>query len=177
VIDNSDLTHLKEIKFSPRARGNKEALIAIKEADKIIINPGNFFCSIIPNLLVDGMAEAIKKSKAKKIYICNLMTKEKHTDHYTIQNFVNYLEKYLGENVFDYVIYNRERPNSVLMKKYVREGEYFIERGKINKNSETKYLGFNLLSHKIKKPLKGDLLQRTLIRHDSNKVAKIIFNL
>ncbi len=74
-IFNSDLHELKEIRLNPRVKANPEAIKAIKEADKIVINAGDFYSSIIPNFLVQGIPAAIKKARAKIIYIANLMTK------------------------------------------------------------------------------------------------------
>lgn len=173
-IDELDLTNLKILRLAPRAEANKEAVRAIMDADKIVINPGNFYCSVIPNFLANGLAEAISKSKAKKIYACNLMTKLGHTDNFTVADFVKNINKYASRDIIDYVIYNKERPEGSLIKKYSRKGEYFVELGCVNDFKKIKFISKNLLSHKICKQKKGDKIRRTLIRHDSNKIAEII---
>ncbi len=175
-INDLNLISMKEIRLSPRAELNPEAVRVIKKADKIIINPGNLFCSIIPNLLVKGLSEAIRNSSAKKIYICNLMTKFGHTDDFSVIDYVNTIEKYLGRSVIEYVIYNKEYPEDDLLKKYEKECEYFVASGNLS-NLGIKFIGHKLLSHKIYKQAKGDKLKRTLIRHDSKKIAKLIYNL
>lgn len=87
-----------------------EALQAIEAADGIIIGPGSLYTSILPNLLVKGMADAIRQSKAKKIYICNVMTQAGETDHYTAADHVTAIQDHVGEDFFDVVIVNKEIP-------------------------------------------------------------------
>ena len=173
-IDESDLTNLKRLHLVPRAETNPEAVRKIMEADKIIINPGNFFCSVIPNFLTKGLTEAIVKSKAKKIYVCNLMTKLGHSDNFTTVDFISNINKYAGSDIVEYVIYNTESPEERLIKKYSRKGEYFVETGDIDSFKNIKFIGKELLSHKVYKQKKSDKIKRTLIRHDSAKTAEAI---
>jgi len=176
-INQADLANLKKINLEPKARVNPEVIEAITQADTIIINPGNFFCSIIPNFLVNGLASAVVKAKAKKMYLANLMTKPGHTDQFTVINFIETLEKYIGDDVIDYVIYNKEVPENFLLKKYARQGEYFVQIGDLTTKPKVKFIGQKLLNKKIYQPTEGDLLSRTLIRHNSDKLAKTIINL
>lgn len=176
-IDEASLTDLKKLQLKPKAKINPEAIKIIKQADKIIINPGNLYCSIIPNFLVSGFAEAVASAKAKKIYVCNLMTKLGHSNDFKVIDYAQELEKYLGAGAIDVVIYNKERPEQQLIKKYARKGEHFVERGNIKIRPDIRFIGCNILSHKIYKQNKGDKIKRTLIRHDSAKIAKIIYGL
>ncbi len=99
-------THLKikEIFIKPKVQANNEAIRAIKKADVIILGPGDLYTSIIPNFLVNGISESIKKSRAKKIFICNLQNKLGETNGFYPADFVLEIEKYLGKNVLDHVI-------------------------------------------------------------------------
>ncbi|MFH1254874.1 MAG: gluconeogenesis factor YvcK family protein [bacterium] len=175
----SDLMALKKLYLRPAASINPEIIPIIKQADKIIINPGDLYTSLIPNFLVKGLSEAVKKSKAKVIYVSNLMTKPGQTDGFSAVDYVNALEKYSGEGTIDYVIYNKEKPSEKILKKYLRQGESLVAAGDLSKNSKIKILSHNLLSHKIYNAGKNDALAnlRSLIRHDSDKLAKIIYNL
>lgn len=177
IIDGSDLKNLKKMEIEPKAVINPAARQAIMHADKILINPGNIYGSIIPNFLIKGLVKELSKSKAKKIYVCNLMTKSGHTDGFTVIDFIEELEKYLGKNCLDYVIYNSERPTEKLIKKYSRGGEFFIETGNLKLKPKIKFIGRQLLSAKIFKAPKADFLRRTLIRHDPDKLAKLIIDL
>jgi len=176
-IDDANLAGLKRLKLEPRATANPEAIKAIRQADKIIINPGNFYESILPNFLVSGIAKAIKKSRAKKIFICNLMTKAGHTDNFSVVDYLEALENYLGGNVIDCVIYNNEKPGETLIKKYSHEGEHLVRASNLRLYPKVKFIGAKLLANKISKPQKGDKLKRTLIRHDSEKLAKLIYEI
>jgi len=166
----------KRIFLEPRAKANPKAISSIKEADVIVIGPGNIFCSIIPNLVVDGIAEAIKESKAIKIYNCNLMTKKGHTDNFKTEDFVNVIEQYLGEGTLDYVTFNVKKPSNIFLKKYAQEGEFVsFNKGSLLKK---KFKGEDLISDEAAKLDPADvLLKRTLIRHDSDKLAKLIIKL
>ncbi len=177
-IDEADISNLKKLKLEPRAEANPKAIFAIKNADKIVINPGNLFCSITPNFLVKGIADAVRKSTAKKIYICNLMTKLGHTHNLSVVGHLNELEKQIGENAIDYLIFNKEKPEENLLKKYSKKGEYLVDYKDLNSSStKTKFIGGNLLSDKIFKQAKNDAIKRALVRHDSGKIAKIIYEL
>jgi len=168
---------LKKLWLTPRAKANPEALKAIRRADKIIINPGNLFLSIIPNLLVSGVADAIKESRAQKIYVANLMSSLGLTDNFTVMDHINALEQYLGRKTIDVAIYNTLKPSAELLRKYSREGEHLVELGEVPKNSRLKVVGEKLVARRVYNRPKGDKVHRTLIRHDSDKIAKIIFAL
>ena len=162
--------------LNPRAKANPKAVKAILRADLIVVGPGNFYCSIIPNLLVKGIPEAIKKSKAIKIYNCNLMTKYGHTDGFSVKDFTNVVENYLGKNVLDYIIFNTKEIPTSLSKKYSSEGEIVRVDKKIN---QKRFIGRKLINSKLQFQIKdsADKLKRTLIRHDSDKLAKTIISL
>jgi len=172
-------SNLEKLYLKPEAELNPEIFKAIKEADKIIINPGDLYCSSIPNFLVKGLPEAIAKSKAKVIYIVNLMTKAGQTDNFTVNDYISTLEKYLGKGIIKYVIFNSELPGSELLKKYTKQGEKPVILGDFKKLSGIKLLEHKLLSHEVYCADKNDKLcsQRSLIRHDSQKLAKIICSL
>jgi len=83
-----------------------EALEALQSADAIVIGPGSLYTSIIPNLLVKNLTDAIIASSAKKIYICNVMTQQGETDHYTASDHVKAIYDHTGVEVFDYILVN-----------------------------------------------------------------------
>lgn len=169
----------KKLYLEPAASVNPEIIPIIRHAGKIIINPGDLYTSLIPNFLVKGLSGAIKKSKAKVIYVSNLMTKPGQTDGFTLVDYVKALEKYLGKGTIDYVVYNKEKPEEKILKKYSRKGESLVAAADLSEIPNIKLLSRNLLSHKIYKAEKNDALAnfRSLIRHDSDKLAKIIYEL
>jgi len=173
-IDSENLKNLKRLALEPRARANKKAISAIKDANLIVIAPGDFYQSIVPNLLVKGIPEAIQKSRAKKVYVCNLMTKDGHTDDMSVSDFVKKIEMYLGGKV-DFVLYNNRQPSEKLIRRYADKGELPV---KPDKNlQESGFIGASLLSRNFAKPVAGDPIARNLVRHDSDRVAELIVSL
>ena len=165
---------VKSIKLSPKPKANPKALAAIAEADCIIVGPGNLYRSLIPNFLVPGIGAALAHAKGKKIYIANLMNKHGHTDDFSVSDYVRTLEGMIGKSdVFDVVIYNTKRPPAKLVRTYADEGEPVLCTEECLRSS-FELVGANLLSEKLAKTAKKDLIYRTLIRHDSEKLARII---
>lgn len=167
---------VKKIYLNKKVKPNKKAIKAIKEADLIVVGPGSFYSSLIPNFLIPGIAKVFSEAKAKKVFICNIMNKYGHTDDFSVKDFIEGIEKFTGPKAFDFVVYNTKLPSKTLLKKYVDEGEpVCLSNEKINK--KRKLIGADLLNKEAKKAVKGDILQRTLIRHDSDKLAKVILNI
>jgi len=178
--NTSDLVNLNRLSLKPSASLNPRLEAVIAEADKIIINPGDLYSSIIPNFLVKGLTKALAKTKAKVICVGNLMTKPGHTDGFTLVDYIRAIEKYSGVGIVDYVIYNKELPGRDLLEKYSKQGETVVRLGDFKSQyPKIKLLSYNLLSHKFCRAKKGDALCnfRSLIRHDSDKLAEVIYKL
>lgn len=89
-----------------------EALEAIRNADAILLGPGSLYTSILPNLLVPKLAEAVVASEAIKIFVCNVMTQPGETDNYTVNDHLQAVYDHIGLHLFDYVIVNDGRSRS-----------------------------------------------------------------
>jgi len=185
IINSRNVSRIgiKNISLSPGVRANPKAISAIKNADVIIIGPGKFYTSVIPNLLVDGISEAIRRSKGKKIFICNLMTQEGNTDSFKVEDFVKIIDKYLGRKVIDYIIFNTGKLKPELIKKVrkIFPKAEFVDYGN-NLTKDKKFVGGNFLDNKIRQLDPADILvkdanQRTIVFHDSKKIAKVIYQL
>lgn len=171
ALHTANLKKLKKIVLQPRVKANKKAIRAIKEANIIVIGPGSFYSSLVPVLLIDGIAKAICKSKAKKVYICNLMTMAKHTEKWNVKKFTEQMERYLGCSL-DTVIYNNKRPPAMLVRKYALKKEKPV---KVEKElPKDKFLGADLLNKKFPEVQKNDRIKRSLIRHNPERLAKLI---
>jgi len=167
--------HLKRLFTKPEAWANPRAIKAIKEADLIVIGPGNLYCSLLPIFLISGIRRALKKTKAKVFYNINLMTKKGHTDGFSIFDFVEKMEEYLGKDVIDYVIFNNKKPPRAILSKYSSQGEIVkFPKYKAFKKSGKIYIGRNLISNNLYTQKKSDSVERTLIRHDSGRLARAI---
>lgn len=171
---------IKKIYLNPPAKANKDAIKAIKEADLIVIGPGNYYCSIVPNFLVKGISGAIKKSKAKVVYNCNLVNKHGHTESFDLDDYVKSINGFIGKNRIDYVTFNSRKPSKELIEKYEKRKEGLIEfkKDKIEKRSY-KIVKASILSGKKAEYSKADVLasERALIRHDSEKLAKVLMTI
>lgn len=128
---------IKKVYLEPEVDAYQPSLDAVIEADLSIIGPGDLYSSIIPCLLMKGMKEAFKKTKAKKILVCNTMTKHGETNDFSVLDFANEMEKYLGAPL-DFVIYNAEIPSMERVNKYKREELGILDLVKVNKNLDDK---------------------------------------
>ena len=166
---------IKNLKLEPSLPANPKAIGAILSADVIVFGPGDLYTSILPNILPTGMAEAVKKSKAKKVLVANIMTKFGQTDGFKASDFVKVSEKYLGGKI-GAVLENNKRPSSDILKKYSTEKAKFVEAD-LKSGQGLKVISENLISDEVVKKASGDKLKRSWLRHDSDKLAKLIWKL
>ncbi|MDD3521288.1 MAG: uridine diphosphate-N-acetylglucosamine-binding protein YvcK, partial [Actinomycetota bacterium] len=118
--------NIKEIFLEPSSPPAYTGVLrACKEADAIVLGPGSLFSSIIPNLLVKGVAKTISQSKAKKIYICNIMTQPGETDNFTVKDHVYEIERYLKSNI-DYLIVNSSLIPKETAARYAEKNSYVV---------------------------------------------------
>lgn len=166
-----------ELEVFPPAKANPKALKALAEADLIILGPGDLYTSIICNLVVDGIAKALVRSQAKKVYVLNLMTKFGQTYAFTAQDHVREIIKYLGRKGLDYVLVNQQSklPGKIL-KRYQEEKAALV-KDDLKEDLSFKVIRADLISPRLYKKPKSDKLVRSLIRHDSVKLAKAIVSL
>ncbi len=139
----------------------------IKASDYIIIGPGSLYTSLMPNLLVEDIRNAIMQSRAKKIYIANLMTQFGETYNFSVADHLNAFKEILGNNIFDIIVVNNNIPDSRLLKPYEKE-----------KASPVKY-DLKTLQKMGLQIIKADLVyldKDNTIRHNPYKLAQIIKN-
>jgi uncharacterized cofD-like protein len=143
-----------------------DALDAIREADIIVIGPGSVYTSVIPNLLVKGMMDALASSPATKVYVCNVMTQPGESDGFTASDHVRAIEAHTGRKVFNLVIVNKAVPSGPLAEKYHASGQELV----IPDTDRLKAMGV--------RPIVGDFLNETdVVRHDPMRLADAIFKL
>lgn len=165
---------IENVYLSPAAKANRNAIHAIIQADYIILGPGDLYTSIIPNLVVDGVQAAFRKTKAKVIYIPNLMNKKGQTNHYTASNYVAEIEKYIARKI-DFIILNKAKIDTLLLNLYKdKEGDRKVID---DLDGDKRVFRLSLVSKKdiIQRP--EDKIERSLIRHDSGKLAKVIWEI
>lgn len=143
-----------------------DAIAAIKEAEIIILGPGSLYTSVIPNLLVKEIAEAIRKSNAIKVYVCNAMTQAGETDDYSASQHVKAIIDHAGRGLVDYALVNNETIKQEILERYSEE------RAKPVRIDLEKISGLGV------KPLVAQVITKTnLIRHDGLKLAQIILGI
>jgi len=137
-------------------------LSEIKKAKCIIIGPGDLYGSIMPNFLVNEISEAVKSSKAKLIYVCNIMTKYGETDNFSGEDFVLAVEKIIKRK-FDVVVFNSAIPDKGILNNYKKQKAELVKAPVLEKWGERKIIKKDMLN------TKGDMA-----RHDAEKLKKII---
>lgn len=164
-----------DVYLKPRAVANPEAIAAIAKADAIVLGPGDLYTSLLPNLLVEGVGKAIQASKAKKIYVVNLMTKYGQTYNFTAADHVNIVEKHIHTKL-DYVILNSAKIPSKALALYAQAHEEPVIND-LADSKKTKIVKADIVSRQFTAKSKSDTLVRSLIRHDSVKLAQTIMTL
>ena len=166
--NHSEKSKITNAYLEPKGEANPKAVKSIEEADFIVIGPGDLYTSIIPVLLVNGVMGAIKKSRAKIVYIMNLMTKSGQTTNYKASDHIKDLSLYLGRQP-DYILINNGNISSDVLASYERYNEIRVEND-LNKNG-FKILETDLVDNKKIAKNNSDVLYRSILRHDSEKVA------
>lgn len=175
--EHAGKSKIVELTTIPEAKVNENALKAIAEADMIVLGPGDLYTSIICNLIIDDVAGAVRRSKAKKVYIVNLMTKFGQTNSFTSKDHVEALEKYLGRNAIDICLVNKsiKLPPEIALRYKEENAEVVTNNLKSTKN--LKVIEGDFTSSVVYEKSDADKLVRSLFRHDSAKLAKALFSL
>ena len=160
--------------LSQPAKVNDKALKNLKQAELIILAPGDLYTSILPVFIFKEVVQVYQKSKAKKLLILNLMNKLGQTDNFKASDFVKAYENILGHNCFDIILANNQVVNPKIVAHYQASGESQVVNDLTN-SSKLKILETDLISQKSHFKQKADKLTRSILRHDSTKLAKFIY--
>jgi uncharacterized cofD-like protein len=146
--------------LDPLGRGYSEALRALRGADVIVLGPGDLYTSIVPNLLVDGVREAIVDSDALVIYVANLMTKPNETPGYTVRDFASTVDLYLGQPRINVVLYHSRKLPRAVQETYAESQSYPVALGDVSSwRSDVRFEGRNVAVHE------------PFVRHDARRLA------
>jgi uncharacterized cofD-like protein len=144
-----------------------ETLQAIRKADLIVIGPGSLYTSVLPNLLVPGIADEVKKAQARKVYICNVMTQPGETDNYTASDHVQALISHVGPGIIDTVIVNDQQIDKQYLEKYEKEGAKDVVFDII----ELQKLPYQIVAEQLL------IYRENLLRHDAIKLSQLLLSL
>lgn len=164
VVGESNIPKFKNkidhVKYFDEVSASYEAVSAINNADLIILGIGSLYTSVIPNLIIKDIRDAINASQAEKVYVCNVMTEPGETDGFSVSDHINAIEKHLQGTIDTVVVCEDEIPTNV-MESYHQElaSQVYFDEDKCQ-------------SHKI---IKADLLKFDdfVVRHDSNKIEQL----
>ncbi len=159
---------VEDIWIEPKeAKAPIEAIAAIETADMILFGPGSLFTSIIPNMLIEDIREAVKRSKALKVYIVNAMTQPGETDNFTAHDHLDTFLRFSGLERVDAVVVNTKMPPNDILRRYISEGQEPVvpDVGRISKR------GINVYAE----DLIGE--QDTFVRHDPDRLTNLILRI
>ena len=159
---------------TPEVHINSEAVESLQNADMIVFGPGDLYTSVLANCVVNGFKDSIQGSKGQTVYISNLMTKAGQTTHMNVTDHVRELERYIGREP-DVVLVNDTVLPPHLLTRYEEEGEYPVNVEGIGLNGAVHRCDLLATEEIIRS--KGDVLKRSFIRHDSDKLATVLYGL
>jgi uncharacterized cofD-like protein len=183
IIDNGNFAHdprEAKLELVPSAKPNPEAIEALRQADIVVLAPGDLYTSLGPILSADGYEEALKSTEAKIVYVCNLVTKRGQTDGFTVIDHATEIERLVGGPILDLVLYNNAIPDQQLLERYAKDGEYGVEFDEQKlRGQHYKAKGDKFLANGVEHTKPGDPLakHRTFIRHDGDKIARVLMDI
>lgn len=171
--DHDGTRPIKDLWLEPEARVSDSAKKEIEEADLIVMGPGDLYTSLLPNVVVPGMPGMLQFTSANMLYIVNLMTKYGQTYGFSAADHIGEIEKYSGRKP-DYILMNSAPLPEDILEEYRKERDFPVED---NLRETPSIIRRDLLAEDRVQRSSGDVLKRSLIRHDSDKLAQEIMNL
>jgi uncharacterized cofD-like protein len=167
------------LSLKPKAVINSAAREAIMTAELVVIAPGNLYGSLAPALLVNGVAEALRATPARVAYVCNLVNKPVQTSGYAVHDYTDEIERFIGDDTLDYVLYNVDVPSEEVLAAYALDGEYPVAvNGRELRQRHFRAIGGKFLSVGAHRRDKNDtFILRSLIRHDAEAIARKLMRL
>jgi uncharacterized cofD-like protein len=160
-----EIPAIRRVFLEKPVRACEDAIHVIRRADTIVLGPGDLYTSILPNLLVDGVAEAIRASEAEVVYVCNLMTKHGETDGFRASDFVREIDRYLEHPLDRVILHDGSFPDD-LLEPYAAKQQYPV----VADVSEVRKLAPEVIVEPVLAVHGG-----SLVRHDARRLVRAIF--
>ncbi|MDP2043819.1 MAG: YvcK family protein [Candidatus Omnitrophota bacterium] len=161
------LKPISKVSLTPeQPMATPDALKAIKEAQIIVLGPGSLYTSIIPNLLIKEISQAIAESGAIKVYVCNVMTQPGETDNYSVSDHIKALVNHSYPHILDYCVVNNGEVPCEVLSRYLSQSSHSV----INDRKKVESMGYRIVEEDF------SMIQDGVIRHDPEKLAKIILS-
>ena len=157
---------IRKLELNPRrVRAVPKAIEAIEEADLILMGPGSLYTSVIPNLLIPEIAQAVARSRAPRIYVANLMTQPGETTHYSLSQHLRAIENHVGHRLINYVVANKKQVSPEVARRYRAEGAepVLVDAANVAK-MHVRLVADNLLD------------EHGVIRHNSARLADLLID-
>jgi uncharacterized cofD-like protein len=175
VIDEpKEQKSIEKFYLSNKVRAYEGALRAIEKSDYIVIGPGDLYTTTLAALIVPGVSQALQESKAKIVFIPNLMSKKGQTRGLTHKDMVKLVEEYIGAHL-DYVLLNNGELPQKALKRYLDRGEHTFEDD-LGRNGRV-IIREDLVANSVIKKDEGDKLVRSLVRHDPRKLGEELYKI
>lgn len=168
--ESSNGKKVKKVLLTPAVHINPEAAEKIRQAHVIIIGPGDLYASLLATLIARGTKKAFAESKAKIIYVSNLMTRKDQTDDMSVGDHVAIIEKTIGKSVDKILVNNQPIPESTI-KHYAASGEFQVENDLKN---DKRLVEAAIISDQENVTSEEDKLHRSFLRHDSTKLQPVL---
>ncbi|MFZ2603126.1 MAG: uridine diphosphate-N-acetylglucosamine-binding protein YvcK [Candidatus Omnitrophota bacterium] len=167
--DNIPKAHrpIKRVMLKPEEPlATPEAIKAIEEAEVIVFGPGSLYTSILPNLLIKEIRDAVVASEAVKAYVCNVMTQPGETDGFRVSDHIKTLVNHSHPRILDYCIINTAEMPASTLKRYAEKNSYMV----VNDTRNIEKLGYRVVESDV-------IISDDVIRHDNLKLAQVILGL
>jgi len=168
--DNIPKAHrpIHKVSLNPAsAQATPDAIKAIKDAQIIILGPGSLYTSIIPNLLIKEIQDAVVASNAIRVYVCNVMTQPGETEGYSASDHIKALINHSHPKIFDSCVVNTGEIPAEILKRYAQDNSYIV----VNDRKKIENLGYRVIEDDF------SVIEDEVVRHDAQKLAKIILGL
>jgi uncharacterized cofD-like protein len=165
-----------ELSVFPKAEASKKAVDTIKKADLVVLGPGDLYTSILPNLVIDGIKEAVNESRGKVVYVVNLMTRWGQTDGLTASDCLNTMYEYLGKDSIDCTLVNNGKIPKKAISWYAKTNAEPM-KDDLDAVKGIKVIRSDFVDKEIHSKHSADKLTRSLIRHDPDKLAESLVSL
>ncbi|MEO5949231.1 MAG: gluconeogenesis factor YvcK family protein [Candidatus Saccharimonas sp.] len=169
-----------KLSLEPTPTVNPIAIAAIRQADLVVIAPGDLYTSLGPLLVIDGIGDALRQTSATVAYVCNLVTKQGQTDGFTVSEHASEIERFGGGDFLDAVVYNSQVPSRALTKRYEDEGAYLVKVDEaVLAKRPYSLIGGNFIGAMAKRKASEHTLPvtRSLIRHNAEAVSEALIEL
>jgi len=161
---------ITSLALTPTARLSETAAAVLAEARVLVLGPGDLYTSVLPNIIVDGFAEALQKSPARLVYVSNLMSRPGQTHGMTVRDHVDEIARYAGRRP-DHVVVNSESLPDDLVARYTAQGDQPVV---CDVAGECGVVYLPLLAHAPVAVSGGDTVRRSLVRHDPQRLAAVL---